>query len=39
MVSPESARRDYAVAVTPNGALDEDATAALRGAGAAAGAE
>ena len=39
MVSPEAARRDYAVAVTPNGALDQDATLALRGAGAAAGAE
>ena len=33
LVSPEAARRDYAVAVSANGTLDEAATAALRGAG------
>ena len=39
LVSPEAARRDYAVAVSESGTLDEVATAALRGADAAAGAE
>ncbi|MDE0381829.1 MAG: hypothetical protein OXI20_21565, partial [Rhodospirillales bacterium] len=39
LVSPEAARRDYAVAVSADGALDEAATAALRGEGAGAGAE
>ena len=32
LVSPEAARRDYAVAVAADGTLDEAATAALRGA-------
>jgi len=39
LVSPHAARRDYAVAVSADGSLDAGATAALRGAVSATGAE
>ena len=33
LISPEAARRDYAVAVSDTGTLDEPATEALRAGG------